>query len=59
MGKRANSEGSVYFEKDRGKSCAVIPLPDDKVNQHRFDRQADANNALRQGTVRARRGTAC
>jgi len=49
MTKRSNSEGSVYFETDRKKWCAAIPLPGGKVKRLRFDRQTDANRALRKG----------
>jgi hypothetical protein len=48
-GKRGNGEGSVYFEADRRKWCAAIPLPGGKVKRLRFDKQADANKALRKG----------
>ena len=49
MARRGNSEGSAYFEKDRKKWCAAIPLPGGKVKRLRFDRQTDANKALRKG----------
>jgi len=55
MGKRANSEGSIYFERDRKKWCAAIPLPDGKVKRLRFDKASRRQQGAAQGLAGPRR----